>query len=204
MDEGDAVDEPPLQLLRKGPPRGLPEGSPRRGRAAWLADVLDWVRAGGTVQSFAEKVPHAPDERALRAWLLAIPEVYAEARRAGCDALLDQMLAIADMPAFELQADDEGHVRSVETTRHRQLRIKTRETLVQMLDPTRYGPTARVAVQHGGAIGLEVVTGVPLPLERALAPAPAPPPPTTEALLERDGSGDGGGDGTGHDPEAVL
>jgi hypothetical protein len=90
------------------------------------------IKAGLTAQTFLRAVDDSP----------ALAERYAQARGALLDAMVDQILALADSPVPTLDngATDPGMVRQ------RQLQIDARRWILSKLAPNKYGDRLDVSV----------------------------------------------------------
>jgi hypothetical protein len=90
------------------------------------------IKAGLTAQTFLRAVDDSP----------ALAERYAQARGALLDAMVDQILTLADSPVPTLDngATDPGMVRQ------RQLQIDARRWILSKLAPNKYGDRLDVSV----------------------------------------------------------
>ena len=90
------------------------------------------IKAGLTAQTFLRAVDDSP----------ALAERYAQARGALLDAMVDQILTLADSPVPTLDngATDPGMVRQ------RQLQIDARRWVLSKLAPSKYGDRLDVSV----------------------------------------------------------
>lgn len=90
------------------------------------------IKAGLTAQTFLRAVDDSP----------ALAERYAQARGALLDAMVDQILTLADapVPTLENGATDPGMVRQ------RQLQIDARRWVLSKLAPSKYGDRLDVSV----------------------------------------------------------
>jgi hypothetical protein len=90
------------------------------------------IKAGMTAQTFLRAVDASP----------ALAERYAQARGALLDAMVDQILTLADSPVPTLDngATDPGMVRQ------RQLQIDARRWILSKLAPNKYGDRLDVSV----------------------------------------------------------
>lgn len=84
-------------------------------------------------------------------WLRENPafrERYACAKQESADALVEEMLDIADNSTGDYAEDDEGRIRFVpENVQRARLRIDARKWIASKLKPQRYGE--RLDLQHG-------------------------------------------------------
>jgi len=102
----------------------------------YMADGLSMrqscIKAGLTAQTFLRAVDASP----------ALAERYAQARGALLDAMVDQILTLADapVPVLENGATDPGMVRQ------RQLQIDARRWILSKLAPSKYGDRLDVSV----------------------------------------------------------
>jgi hypothetical protein len=90
------------------------------------------IKAGMTAQTFLRAVDASP----------ALAERYAQARGALLDAMVDQILSLADapVPLLDNGATDPGLVRQ------RQLQIDARRWILSKLAPNKYGDRLDVSV----------------------------------------------------------
>lgn len=90
---------------------------------------------------------HADDQRSAR---------VARAREAGCHALAEQCLQIADSPEFGIEtttkADGGVEEKRGDMLQHRRLRIETRMRLMGKWLPAIYGDKQQV--EHSGQVGI--------------------------------------------------
>lgn len=110
------------------------------------AALLDWLRHGGTIASYARQ-PQAPTVGQIRQACAADPELEGEIRRAraeGADAMAEECRAIADAPSDH--PDDVAH---------RRLQVETRKWLARCWNPAAYGDASRVT--HAGDPAAPVV-----------------------------------------------
>lgn len=129
---------------------------PKRGRpvepipAAAADEVIAWIEQGKTLREFCRQ-PGKPHYNTVYQWMEK-DETFnvrlARARQRGLEALAQECQQIAD----------ENCIDQVDVQRNR-LRIETRLKLLAIWDPKRYGPKS--AVDHGGSVQLNVITGVP-------------------------------------------
>ena len=110
-------------------------------RAALLAHIAD----GGTIASYA-RMPQAATASQVRRAMQADPQLaadFAEARKAGAEAIADDARDIADTPSDH--PDDVAH---------RRLRIDVRRWLAKAWNPATYGDSSRVT--HAGDAGAPI------------------------------------------------
>lgn len=121
-------------------------------RAAIVAEVCERLSKGEPLAVICRD-GHLPDPSSIWDWSQedeSLAQAIARARVLGFDAIADECLAIADMPA----ATSEGGTRiDAGDVSHRKLRIDTRLKLLAKWDPKRYGD--RMEVEHGGKLTLE-------------------------------------------------
>ncbi len=129
-----------------------PPGRPRLEKAPEpvASAVLEWIAKGRTLLSFCEQAD-APDRQTILNWVEADPDFarhYKAAREQGQEAALERCEEIADIePETPVQAT------------WRKYQIETKLKILRMTNPARYGD--KVAVDHGGGVTLNVITGVP-------------------------------------------
>lgn len=131
---------------------------PKRGRpvepipTAAADELIAWIEQGKTLREWCRQ-PNNPPWRTVYNWLDKDEEFaarLARARQRGLEALAMECQHIAD----------ENCIDQVDVQRNR-LRIETRLKLLAIWDPKRYGPKS--AIDHGGSVQLNVITGVPKP-----------------------------------------
>jgi hypothetical protein len=114
------------------------------------SEVLTWLAKGKTLTSVSHR-EGKPDRVTVFRWIQADPEFaqrYREARESGLEAMFEQCGEIADIePETPVQAA------------WRRYQIDTKLKILRMANPAKYGE--KVAVDHGGGITLNVITGVP-------------------------------------------
>ena len=114
------------------------------------SEVITWLAQGKTLTAFSSR-QGKPDRVTVFRWIQADPEFaqrYREAREAGLEAMFEQCGEIADIePETPVQAA------------WRRYQIDTKLKILRMANPAKYGE--KVAVDHGGGIVLNVITGVP-------------------------------------------
>lgn len=129
-----------------------PRGRPRLEKAPEpvASEILAWLTKGKTLLSFCEQ-PGKPTRQTVMLWLEADEEFachYKAAREQGQEAALERCEEIADIePETPVQAT------------WRKYQIETKLKILRMTNPARYGD--KVAVDHGGGVTLNVITGVP-------------------------------------------
>ncbi len=101
---------------------------------------------------------HMPSDRTVRNWQssdAAFSSAIACARETGFDVIAAECLDIADETGRDTIYGKDGDERpDTEWISRSKLRIETRLKLLAKWDPKRYGD--RVALDHGGAIGITI------------------------------------------------
>jgi hypothetical protein len=107
-----------------------------------------------------------PEKRTVYDWLARDPELSAQfirAREAGCDAMAEEALQIANTPIFgqkkvyTIGGDDEDSVTVTEEDAlgHRKLQIETRLKLMACWNPKKYGTKVQMGGDPGNPIKIE-------------------------------------------------
>jgi hypothetical protein len=116
----------------------------------FASEVLAWISQGKTLLAYCEQ-KGKPARQTITGWFDLDPEFfshYKAAREAGFEAMFEQCGEIADIePETPVQAA------------WRRYQIDTKLKILRMANPAKYGE--KVAVDHGGGITLNVITGVP-------------------------------------------
>lgn len=128
--------------------RATTEGLPRRtGRPTLfsedLADeILAWIAGGRSLNSFCAQTGR-PNISTIIRWLDSDPtfaQSYTRARELQADALIDQVLDIADATDGDTYVDPSGKRRTDHEAIHRsRLRVETRFKLAAAMHPRKYG-----------------------------------------------------------------
>jgi hypothetical protein len=80
--------------------------------------------------------------------IAAFREQYARAKQEAADALVEEMLDIADDATGDYAEDEQGRIRfNSENVQRSRLKIETRKWIASKLKPQRYGE--RLDLQHG-------------------------------------------------------
>jgi hypothetical protein len=113
-------------------------------------EILAWISQGKTLLAYCEQ-KGKPTRQTIVNWLDTDHEFlchYKAARETGFEAMFEQCGEIADIePETPVQAA------------WRRYQIDTKLKILRMANPAKYGE--KVAVDHGGGIVLNVITGVP-------------------------------------------
>jgi hypothetical protein len=116
----------------------------------FASEILAWISQGKTLLAYCEQ-KGKPARQTITGWFDVDPEFfshYRAARENGFEAMFEQCGEIADIePETPVQAA------------WRRYQIDTKLKILRMANPAKYGET--VAVDHGGGITLNVITGVP-------------------------------------------
>jgi hypothetical protein len=113
-------------------------------------EIVEWIEQGKTLRDYCRQ-PGKPHYNTVYQWLDKDEEFnvrFVRAREVGYEALAQECQAIAD----------ENCLDQVDVGRNR-LRVETRLKLLAKWWPQKYGD--RQAVEHGGSVSLNVITGVP-------------------------------------------
>lgn len=113
-------------------------------------EIVEWIGQGKTLRDYCRQ-DGKPKPATVYDWLVKDEEFgkrFARARETGYEALAQECQAIAD----------ENCADQVDVGRNR-LRVETRLKLLAKWWPQKYGD--RQAVDHGGSVSLQVITGVP-------------------------------------------
>lgn len=135
-----------------------PKSDPSK-REHWMQVVITGVRMGKSVATTLREAqvqdPAAPHLHTVYTWRdqdPAFKEALRVARGESCDAIEDKILEIADSPT---EHEDD--------VPRRKLQIDVRTRLLGWRNRAEYGPHQHV--EHEGGMSIQVVTGVPDPLE---------------------------------------
>lgn len=112
--------------------------------------ILRGIAAGQTVSDLCA-VSGMPSEQLVYRWISDRPdfaEAFDEARKRGVDALVDQMLAIAD----GTDVSDGSGLKDRDTVQRAKLRIEVRKWLVSKLAPHKYGDRTEQKTSLGSDI----------------------------------------------------
>jgi hypothetical protein len=116
----------------------------------FASEILAWISKGKTLLAYCEQ-KGKPARQTITGWFDIDEEFrghYKAAREIGFEAMFEQCGEIADIePETPVQAA------------WRRYQIDTKLKILRMANPAKYGE--KVAVDHGGGITLNVITGVP-------------------------------------------
>ena len=137
------------------------------------------IKAGITAQTFLRAVDDSP----------GLAERYAQARGALLDAMVDQILTLADapVPLLDNGATDPGLVRQ------RQLQIDARRWILSKLAPNKYGDRLDVSVSDSRIS----ITGALAAAQSRLADVVDVTPRIASPDADADASDEGEGEGRG-------
>jgi hypothetical protein len=126
-----------------------------------MADTIcERISDGQSLRTICED-EGMPNKSTVFRWLAANPEFatkYAHAREAQADALVDEMIDIADdgrndwMEKRNQDGENIGWQENGEALRRSDIRIKTRQWVAAKLRPKKYGE--KLELEHGGKITL--------------------------------------------------
>ncbi|PCK86353.1 terminase small subunit protein [Rhizobium sophoriradicis] len=121
-----------------------------------LADIIcERIADGESLRSICRDEA-MPDKATVFRWLASDDDFatkYVRAREAQADALVDEMIDIADdgandwMEKHNAAGETTGWQENGEALRRSQLRISTRQWIAEKLKPKKYG--AKVELEHG-------------------------------------------------------
>lgn len=124
------------------------------------------ISAGRSLRSICDD-EGMPDKATVFRWLASdetFRDQYARAREAQADAMLEEIIQIADDGENDTYKDEEGRVRTDQDVIARsRLRVDTRKWAMSKMAPKKYGE--KLDLTHGGAvtlvptINLNAVTG---------------------------------------------
>jgi hypothetical protein len=116
-------------------------------------------------------VPEMPSARAIYKWLRLKPELvqqYARAKEDSSDALIEDMLDIADDGSNDLmtiqKGNEEYEVENKEVTNRSKLRVDTRKWIASKLKPKKYGDVVHNKMTDGDGKPLQILFNVPRPV----------------------------------------
>lgn len=112
--------------------------------------IITWISQGKTLREFCRQ-PGSPSFVTVYEWLAKDDDFalrFAHARDTGHEVIAQECAAISDEPCAD----------QVDVGRNR-LRIETRLKLLAKWNPKKWGE--RQAVDHGGSVSMNVITGVP-------------------------------------------
>lgn len=116
-----------------------------------LADRICTELASGRSARSVCSDEDMPSMQTFWRWLrenAAFREQYTRAKQEAADALVEEMLDIADDATSDYAEDEQGRVRfNSENVQRSRLRIETRKWIASKLKPQRYGE--RLDLQHG-------------------------------------------------------
>ena len=127
--------------------------------------ILEALADGRSLRSICDD-EGAPAKSTVMRWLAeheAFRDAYAFAREAQADALVDEMLDIADdarndwMEKRNADGEAIGWQENGEALRRSALRIDARKWMASKLRPKKYGERVALAGEEGASIKIEVV-----------------------------------------------
>jgi hypothetical protein len=116
------------------------------------------ISAGKSLRSICEQ-EGMPTKTTVFRWLAseeAFRDQYARARETQADAMLEEILEIADDGRSDSYTDDEGNVRTDQDVIARsRLRVDTRKWAMSKMAPKKYGD--KLDVNHDGKVTVQIV-----------------------------------------------
>lgn len=121
------------------------------------AALLDWIADGETVRDYCRQ-PKTPSFWTVYQWRQKDSDFatrFARARECGEQAILQDMLRIADTPCIGQREEVDADGKVVKVVRedmlgHRKLQVWTREKLLAKWNPTKYGDKLQVGGDGSG------------------------------------------------------
>ncbi len=143
------------------------QGRPSRYSDAIAGKICERLAEGESLRSICLD-EDMPAKRTVFDWLAseeheAFRTKYAYAREAQADALVDEMVDIADdgsndwMEKKNADGENIGWQENGEALRRSDLRIKTRQWIAEKLKPKKYGAKVALTDPDGGPLKVEVV-----------------------------------------------
>jgi hypothetical protein len=144
-------------------------GRPSKYSDKLIAEICDRIADGESLRKICGE-DRMPDKATVFRWLKessAFREQYSRAREYQADALIDEILGIADDSRNDFYTDGDGkrHV-NYENIARSKLRIAARQWVAERLAPKKYG--AKLDVAHSGDVDIRVVIGGDAPSTAAL------------------------------------
>lgn len=120
--------------------------------------ICDGIASGRSLRAICAD-DGMPDKSTVFAWLAKSEpyrDQYARAREAQADAMLEEILAIADDGSNDTYVDDEGNQRTEQDVLARsRLRVDARKWAMSKMAPKKYGDKVDVGVN--GSVTVQVV-----------------------------------------------
>lgn len=121
-------------------------------------EICDWIASGRTLASYCRE--HGPNRQTIYNWLVEQPDFRTRldvAREVGFDNIADEMMEISNTPqaGVEVEESDKGtKTKTKDMIDHRRLQIYTREKLLAVWCPKRYGPRSLTEISgpDGGPV----------------------------------------------------
>lgn len=117
-------------------------GRPSEYTADIAAAICAELASGKSLRSVCYS-PSMPDKSTVFRWLGAFPDFrdqYARAKEESADALVEDMLAIADDGLNDTYTDEDGNERTMpDVIQRSKLRVDTRKWIASKLKPKKYG-----------------------------------------------------------------
>jgi hypothetical protein len=142
----------------------MPGGRPSTYSPEIAAFICSRISNGESVRKICDD-PDMPASSSIFKWLIEhkeFSEQYTRAREAQMDAMVEEIIEIADDSANDSTFDEEGNSRqNSEWINRSRLRVDTRKWLMSKLAPKKYGD--KIQQEHTGTLGVQLVHSVPRP-----------------------------------------
>lgn len=143
----------------------MPAGRPSDYTLELAARICEQLASGMSLRTVC-KADDMPNASTVFLWIQRhkeFREQYDRAKEESADALAEEMLDIADEGSNDWMEnndpDNPGYRANGEHIQRSRLRVDTRKWYASKLKPKKYGE--KLDVEHGGAVSLKVITGVP-------------------------------------------
>jgi hypothetical protein len=121
-------------------------------------EICDWIASGRTLASYCRE--RGPNRQTIYNWLVEQPDFRCRldvARDVGFDNIADEMMEISNTPVSGVEIEESGRGTKIKTRDmidHRRLQIYTREKLLAVWCPKRYGPRSLTEISgpDGGPV----------------------------------------------------
>jgi hypothetical protein len=129
-------------------------GRPSLYTAELAAFICERISFGESVRKICDD-PDMPAASSIFKWLIEhkeFSEQYARAREAQMDAMVEEIIHIADDTSNDTIETEKGSYANNEWINRSRVRIDTRKWLMSKLAPKKYGD--KLDIEHSGAIDL--------------------------------------------------